>query len=85
MSPVAPRASERNYSKRVRCLYIVIASNETSRNPEPFGFAQDKLREGVAISLNMDCGFVGALLAAPFLGQGKPCPYGLASSLRSPQ
>ena len=46
---------------------------------------QDRLREGVAISLNMDCGFVGALLAAPFLGQGKPCPYGLASSLRSPQ
>ncbi len=47
----------------------------------------------VAISLNTDCGFVGALLAAPFLGQGKPastqfsagfdraqdrpCPYGL--------
>ena len=39
---------------------------------------QDRLREGVAISLNTDCGFVGALLAAPFLGQGKPCPYGNA-------
>ena len=28
---------------------LVIASDQTSRSPEPFGFAQDKLREGVAI------------------------------------
>ena len=27
----------------------VIASDQISRSPEPFGFAQDKLREGVAI------------------------------------
>jgi hypothetical protein len=34
-------------------LDAVIAIDQTSRSPEPFGSAQDKLREGVAISLNM--------------------------------
>ena len=29
---------------------IVIASDQISRSPEPFGFAQDRLREGVALT-----------------------------------
>jgi hypothetical protein len=37
------------YSKRHKSCFIVIASDQISRSPEPFGFAQDKLREGVAI------------------------------------